>query len=69
MPIYNYKCLECEKHIEVLQRISDPAPKCECNEAEMQKELTAPAFTFANGQGTDGGLTMRIPGFSVPSGD
>lgn len=32
----------------------------------MQKLMTAPAFNFANGQGTDMGNTMAIPGYPLP---
>ncbi len=46
MPIYQYKCVECEHQLEALQRMSDaklvdcPA----CDKPALKKQLTAAAF-------------------------
>lgn len=45
MPIYLYQCIECKKEIEVLQKISDPAPeKCEECGGEMKKLISKSSF-------------------------
>lgn len=45
MPIYAYQCNGCGHQMDVLQKISDPAPKCpECGQSSMAKQITAAAF-------------------------
>ena len=41
MPIYEYKCSECEHELEVIQRFSDdPLKKCpECNKNSLNLSL------------------------------
>lgn len=48
MPIYNYKCLECDNKIEVLQKISDKKiTLCnKCNKETMEKTLTSSVLSF-----------------------
>lgn len=65
MPIYNYKCAECETHVERIMKHSDPAPVC-AEHGPMNKLLTVPAFKFKNGVGTDMGNSMAIPGHPLP---
>lgn len=44
MPIYEYKCQQCGKQLEVLQKHEDPAPSCpECKEI-MHKLPAAAGF-------------------------
>lgn len=47
MPIYEYKCLECHRRLETLQRLSEP-PLTTCPECggELKKLVSAPAFQF-----------------------
>lgn len=47
MPIYEYKCQDCEEQIEALQQISEP-PLTTCPECggSLKKLLSAPAFQF-----------------------
>lgn len=47
MPIYEYRCEECEREIEVLQRIDEP-PLAECPHCggPVRKLISAPAFQF-----------------------
>lgn len=46
MPIYEYKCDQCEHLLEILQKISDdPAKTCpECGEDSLRKLISAAAF-------------------------
>lgn len=47
MPIYEYKCQDCEEQLEALQRVSEP-PLTTCPECggPLKKLLSAPAFQF-----------------------
>ena len=46
MPIYEYKCEQCDHQFEILQKISDkPASTCpECNADSLRKLMSAAAF-------------------------
>ena len=46
MPIYEYKCSNCEHQFEVIQRFSDnPVESCpECNKKSVKKLVSAPSF-------------------------
>ncbi len=46
MPIYEYKCDQCDHQLEMLQKISDyPAKTCpECGEDSLRKLVSAAAF-------------------------
>tara|TARA_B100000795_G_scaffold267958_1_gene253870 strand:+ start:2686 stop:2979 length:294 start_codon:yes stop_codon:yes gene_type:complete len=46
MPIYDYKCSECDHQFEVIQKFSDePLKKCpECNLNTVSKMVSAPSF-------------------------
>jgi len=39
MPIYSYKCQKCGREIEIIQRMSDPAPGCAHCLTPMKKQL------------------------------
>jgi len=44
MPIYEYKCEECKKQIELFQKISDPpAEKCGCG-GKLKKLISNSSF-------------------------
>ncbi len=51
MPIYEYQCQECDKELEVLQKISDsPLQDCpECGQPTLKKKLSAAAFRLKGG--------------------
>ena len=51
MPIYDYKCSDCEHQIEVIQRISDkPRVTCpKCNKKTLKKLISAPSFRLKGG--------------------
>ena len=46
MPLYQYRCADCGHELEVLQKLSDPAPvECPvCHHASLQKQVTAAGF-------------------------
>lgn len=46
MPIYEYGCEKCGHHLELLQKIGDPAPKrCpNCRKGKMQKLISRTSF-------------------------
>ena len=47
MPIYEYKCSECGKHIEKMQKISDePLTVCEVCGGKMEKQWSLSGFQF-----------------------
>ncbi len=47
MPIYEYKCLRCDSHVEKMQKVSD-APLKVCDECggEMEKQVSLSGFQF-----------------------
>lgn len=51
MPIYDYKCSDCEHQIEVIQKISDkPRVTCpKCNKKTLKKLISAPSFRLKGG--------------------
>lgn len=47
MPIYEYRCQECERVIEVIQKFSDePLTKCESCGGKLEKLLSPPGLQF-----------------------
>lgn len=50
MPIYEYKCEDCGKIFEKMQRMSDPAPVCEsCLSERVSKLISLGSFALAGG--------------------
>lgn len=47
MPIYEYACQSCGKHIEVMQKISDaPLAVCEACGGKLEKQWSQTGFQF-----------------------
>ncbi len=48
MPLYEYRCAECETTLEAIQAFaSPPLEECpECGRSSLKKLLSAPAFQF-----------------------
>lgn len=48
MPIYEYECLKCGNHVEVMQKMSDkPLTKCpKCKANKLEKIFSQTAFQF-----------------------
>ena len=51
MPIYDYKCSDCEHEIEIIQKFSDePKTLCpKCNKESLLKIVSAPSFRLKGG--------------------
>ncbi len=51
MPIYEYQCQDCHKHVEALQKISDtPLLDCpQCGKPALKKQVSAAAFRLKGG--------------------
>jgi putative FmdB family regulatory protein len=61
MPIYEYRCMSCERVTEVIQRMGARAPgKCEHCDGKLEKLVSRTSFLlkgggwFAEGYGNDG---------------
>ena len=47
MPLYEYECTQCGKHIEKIQKFSDsPLTKCEKCGGKLQRLISSPAIQF-----------------------
>src|ERR1700688_4768012 len=50
MPLYEYECTACKKHIEKIQKFSDPeitiCPHCS---GTLERVISAPAISFKGG--------------------
>ena len=47
MPLYEYKCKECERTFEVLQKINaEPLAKCLYCQGEVEKLISVSSFQF-----------------------
>ncbi len=47
MPIYEYKCLECQAQIEKMQKVSDaPLQTCEICGGRLEKQVSLSGFQF-----------------------
>src|SRR5262245_24201903 len=46
MPIYEYRCKKCGHHLELLQKVGDPAPKScpNCRKGKMEKLVSRTSF-------------------------
>lgn len=51
MPIYEYKCQQCDHQLEIIHKINDPhATDCpECGESSLKKKVSAAAFRLKGG--------------------
>jgi putative FmdB family regulatory protein len=73
LPLYEYACTECGKHIEKIQKFSDaPLTKCEKCGGKLKKVLSSAAIQF-KGSGwyvTDyGRKSSTVPASSSSSSD
>jgi putative FmdB family regulatory protein len=47
MPLYEYQCVDCDRALEVLQKVSDPDPvTCSHCGGKLERQLSAPAIRF-----------------------
>jgi putative FmdB family regulatory protein len=50
MPIYEYQCLGCGKHFEILQKMNEPQPSvCPACGGRVEKVLTTPGGILIKG--------------------
>lgn len=49
MPIYEYSCVSCEKDIETIHKVNDPAPPCPDCGGELNKKISLAAFHLKGG--------------------
>ena len=71
MPIYEYVCESCGEKLEVLQKISDPAPaKCErCNNGPMVKKVSVTSFQLKGGGWYSDGYTSKASESTTSTSD
>jgi putative FmdB family regulatory protein len=50
MPIYEYRCSECSKAFERIQKLNDPAPACPACGKSTERMVSLSSFQF-NGTG------------------
>lgn len=56
MPIYEYACMECERHFEELVRTEEQQVACpDCSATNVVKQLSTFAFTGTSSQPSFGG--------------
>jgi putative FmdB family regulatory protein len=47
LPLYEYRCLQCDAHFEKIQKFSDPPiKKCEICGGRLEQLLSSPAIQF-----------------------
>ena len=67
MPLYEYACEKCGKHIEKIQKFSDaPLTKCEKCGGRLEKVLSSPAIQF---KGTGWYITDYAKKSSIDAGN
>jgi putative FmdB family regulatory protein len=68
MPLYEYECTACHKHIEKIQKFSDPeitiCPHCG---GTLERVLSAPAISFKGGGWYADGYASAKPAASSSS--
>jgi putative FmdB family regulatory protein len=62
MPLYDYRCLDCDHSFEVMQKFGEPAPAAcpSCDRGRVEKLMSAPAVGSSGGDG--GGGHVHGPG-------
>jgi putative FmdB family regulatory protein len=69
MPLYEYKCISCQKHVEKIQKFSDPeitvCPHCE---GTLERVVSAPAIAFKGGGWYADGYASAKPTAAASSG-
>ena len=66
MPLYEYRCLGCQRVIEVLQKVSDrPLRRCQVCQGKLEKLISRTSFLLKGGgwfaQGYGGGAAKEKP--------
>ena len=63
MPIYEYRCLDCKKTFEIIQKFSDdPIKECaHCRGAEVTKLISQSSFVLKGGGWYQDGYSNKKP--------
>jgi putative FmdB family regulatory protein len=65
MPLYEYKCIACQKHVEKIQKFSDPEiTVCLHCDGRLERVVSAPAIAFKGGGWYADGYTSAKPASS-----
>lgn len=63
MPIYTYKCSECDNVDDYLVKTSDPVPPCKkCASDKQEKQVSSGAFCLMGYGWTKSGMNSRKVG-------
>lgn len=63
MPLYDYRCRDCDHSFEAMQKYGEPAPACpSCEQGKVEKLMSAPAVAGASEGGGGGGGHVHGPG-------
>lgn len=49
MPIYEFKCKDCDTNTEVMQKYSDAPPDCDKCDKPMTKKVSSTSFVLVGG--------------------
>jgi len=64
MPIYEYKCTNCDAHFERLQGMDEPDPPCPMCGSAVQKQMSATGGIVVSDGGQDQGQRCCSRGYS-----
>ena len=53
MPVYEYSCLKCGKHFELLVRGDTPAAYPDCDTTRVERRMSLPARSGGGGKSPD----------------
>jgi len=68
MPLYEYKCQQCKRHTEKIQKFSDPEiTTCPYCGGPLERVLSAPAIAFKGGGWYKDGYGNTPPPASKPA--
>lgn len=51
MPLFDFKCKQCDYSVETVQKLDDPAPLCPEHKEPMERQISIPARARFVGSG------------------